>query len=574
MRFRLTPPLRIAAAGLLAVAGVLALVAAFAPRLSTPRASAAPIGQPFCANHAALCAERTNPWDAQGQYSGHDEPSLLFYSGTAGSGNTNHYQFTMPSDPPTPPNQAGTGGTWNFQLRPTFWFGMALCDDQSGPNVGGSSVGAQLPCTPNSDANIFTGTTPGAPDYLGLTPGTAFMEMQFYPPGWGNVGTGISCGPDNTHWCSAMNIDSDSANENTGVANNTACLSLTGEEYVNFALITKSGLSQAPADPLRQTAATFTTGADTLTYNSGDQVTVDMHDTPAGFQIAITDLTSGQSGSMTASTANGFGHPLYQPSAKTCSDEAYAFHPMFATSSERTRVLWAAHSYNVAFSDEIGHFEYCAKVNTGTKQTCGQNGVTDPGGNDGDEAPCFNLPVVTTTQTLPNLSGCTGTDSDFDGPEYANNWPGTLSDGTADASLHATPVRFTSPLFTRAPGAALKNYDRVAFETDLPRVEFATNPPCQRHVFNPADPSPGAGCVNPPVGAGFYPFYSTTTSAGGGCVWQEGGNFIPGTTNNFGGSSATEFGGLLVSVYPRTGPGVQGIYENFHNTLSGNPCQA
>ena len=36
---------------------------------------------------------------------------------------------------------------------------------------------------------------------------------------------------------------------------------------------------------------------------------------------------------------------------------------MYATSSEHTRVPWAAHSYNVAFSDEIGHFEYCDKAN-------------------------------------------------------------------------------------------------------------------------------------------------------------------------------------------------------------------
>jgi hypothetical protein len=572
MPSRLSPKLRIAAIGLLAVAGALALVAAYAPRQATQTASAAPVGKPFCATRPALCTERTHPWDAQGQYSGHDEPSLLFYSNTAGAGNSNLYQLTLPSDPPTPPNQAGSGGTWNFQLRPAFWFGMALCDDQSAPNPGGSSVGAQIPCTPNSDTNIFTGTTPGASDYLGLTPGTAFMEMQFYPPGWGNVGSGVSCGPDNTHWCSAITIDSDSENENSGVLNNNACLSAAGQEYVNFAMITKSGHSQAPADPLRQTLATFTTGPDTLTYNSGDQVTVDMRDTAAGFQIVIHDLTSGQSGSMTASIANGFGHPLYQPKAGRCADEAYAFHPMYATSSEKTRVLWAAHSYNVAFSDEIGHFEYCNTINTGNL-TCLQNGVTDPAGSDGDEAPCFNLPVVTTTQTYPNLSGCLGTDSDFDGPGYFNNWPGTLSDPALDASLHTTPVKFTSPLFTKSPGVAQKNYDRVAFETDLPRIEFATNPPCQRHVFNPADPSPGAGCVNPPVGAGFYPFYSTA-SAGGGCVWQLGGNFIPGTVNNFGGSSAAEFGNLLVSVYPRTGPGVQGIYENFHNTLGSNPCTA
>jgi hypothetical protein len=515
----------------------------------------------FCTTNAAYCTETVEPWNYAGQYTGHDEPSLLFYSNTAGAGNSDLYHLTLPSDPPTAPSQNGTGGTWNFQLHPTFWFGMAMCDDQSAPNPGGSSVGPQKLCTPNSDANIFTGTTPGHRDYMGLTPGTAFMEMQFYPPGIAAKPFGVSCG--NTQWCAAMTIDSDSLNENTGVVNNADCLSRTNQEYVNFALITKSGQSQGPADPLRQTAATFAAGPDTLVMNSGDQLAVNLRDTTDGFRVDITDSTLGQSGSMTASIANGFGHPLFQPTAATCSDEKYAFHPMYSTSSPSTRVLWAAHSYNVAFSDEIGHFEYCKQINVG-HATCASKGVTDPGGTDADDAGCFKLPVGGTSVTL---SGCTSTDADFDGPEYFNNWPGTLKNATADVLLHATPILFTSPLFN-----GTTNYDRVAFETNLPRIEFATTPPCQRHVFNPSDPSPGSGCVDPAPGASFYPFFTTGTTSGGQCVWQEGGNFIPGTTNNFGGNSATEYGNLQDQIYPRTGPEVQGIFETFHNTLGSNPC--
>ena len=65
---------------------------------------------------------------------------------------------------------------------------------------------------------------------------------------------------------------------------------------------------------------------------------------------------------MTASVANGFAQVNYDPTAATCTQTPYAFHPMYATSSEHTRVPWAAHSYNVAFADEIGHFEYCANA--------------------------------------------------------------------------------------------------------------------------------------------------------------------------------------------------------------------
>ena len=43
---------------------------------------------------------------------------------------------------------------------------------------------------------------------------------------------------------------------------------------------------------------------------------------------------------------------------------------MYSTSSPKTRVLWAAHSYNIAFSDEIGHFDFCTHIdaNSPTRQ--------------------------------------------------------------------------------------------------------------------------------------------------------------------------------------------------------------
>jgi hypothetical protein len=465
--------------------------------------------------------------------------------------------LTLPTDPPKLPNQAGTGGTWNFQLHPAFWFGMAMCDDQSAPNPGGSSVGAQIPCTPDSDSNIFTGTTPGAPDYMGLTPGTAFMEMQFYPPGWDSFGC------DQTQWCAALNIDSFSSNSNTGVPNNSDCLNRASEEYINFAFITKNGVPVGPPDPLDQTSATFTLTPDVLFFNSGDHLRVSLQDTTNGFQVVIQDLTTGQSGSMTASAANEFGHPLYQPSASTCADQFYTFHPMYATSSPSTRVLWAAHSYNVAYSDEIGHFEYCNAQSNGT---CTSAGVSDSGGVDGDDAPCLTAPAGTANHTV-SLTGCFGTDSDFDSPDYFNNWPGTSSNPGLDGTLHAAPVVFTSPLFNGS-----QNYSQVAFDNDLPRIEFATSPPCQRHVYNPSDPSPGTGCVDPAPGTTFYPFYNASSTKGR-CAWYEGGAFTPHNVYE-GITPSIEYGGLQEQIYPRSGPETQGIFETFHRTLSSNPCPA
>lgn len=292
--------------------------------------------------------------------------------------------------------------------------------------------------------------------------------------------------------------------------------------------------------------------------NSGDVLTVDMHDTPAGFQVVINDLTTGQSGSMTASIPNGFAQVKFDPTASTCTSIPYAYHPMYATSSEHTRVPWTAHSYNVAFADEIGHFEYCnaADPNTGG---CATPGITDPGGSDVDDSGCFNASDSTRIQ----LAGCLGTDLDFDGPEYGLTWPGTFSNPGQDHLVHATPVTFSSPLFTSS--GRLQNYNRVAFEADLPRIEI---PPfagsCNRTT--------GAGCVNPPPGASFYPIFSTRGGSGA-CLWQLGGTFIPGTMNTFGGSSSAEYGPLLFLTYANA-TGSSQRTNDFRQVLSNNPCTA
>jgi hypothetical protein len=84
-----------------------------------------------------------------------------------------------------------------------------------------------------------------------------------------------------------------------------------------------------------------------------------------------------------------------------------------------------------------------------------------------------------------------------------------------------------------------------------------------------------APCQNPPPGALFYPIF-TTRAVVGGCLWQEGGPSIPGTTNNFGGSSATEFSTTPEpAVYiggTSAAPSSQTKFENYRQILSSNPC--
>jgi hypothetical protein len=530
-----------------------------------------------CDEGGPLCAEVLDSIGYNGAYTGHDEPSLLFYSNAPGSGNHMSYLLKIPKDPPTLPTQDGTGGTFNFQLRPAFWVSVAICDDQSSPNPGGSGVGPNVPCKPDSDQNIYDSSDPNDAHFIGRHPGSAFMEMQFYPPGWFN-----GCGSV-TQWCSALNIDSFSTNANTGRINNASCLNqaLGGEEYINFAFITKSGVPVGPASPLLINGSTFTLTDDVLFYNPGDWLRITLQDTAHGLRITIHDLTTGESGSMTSSAANGFAQILYDPSGNCDTPDTLAahnlfsdFHPMYATSSEHTRVPWAAHSYNVAFSDEIGHFEYCNAVDT-EGGTCTTDGVGDadngrPAGAE-DDFGCYSAAFNALFGFVP-IGGCTSTDFDFDGVPYRLVWPGTLADVALDRALHSRPVQFTSPVFTDREGEQ-RDYSRVAFETDLPRIESNTNPPCQRHVANPADPNPGQDCVNPPKGADFYPIF-TTRAREESCVWQLGGANLPGTTHTFGGNSAAEYGPLLTLAYPIPGGAVTLRANDFRNVLSFNPCPA
>jgi hypothetical protein len=486
-------------------------------------------GAAFCQQHEYLCTE--NQYNYQnGKHIGHDEPSLLFYSSTPGAGNSSIYNLTLPKDPPKLPKPNGTGGTFNFQLHPAFWFGMAMCDTQSFPEFSNT-------CVADTDANIFDDSDPNAADYIGNHPGAAFMEMQFYPPGWVT-----SC--DATHWCAALTIDSYNFDPNHNVDNNSACVNSIGDETVNFAFITKSGVSDTAADPLNPVVIVPNPKTD-LFMNPGDNITLDMHDTTDGFEVVIYDNTTHRKGSMTASLANGFAQVNFAPNASTCTSAPYAFHPMYATSGPHTRVPWAAHSYNIAFSDEIGHFDYCGSVDP--------DGIcTQP--SEADHLQCFpgsESPRI-------KVGGCIDADLDFDGVSYLDDWPGTGATAAADKAFHPAPISFTSPLLNPAPGA-LENYDMSVFEADMP-------------VFEPScDISSGVGCTNPPAGAKFYPFYSIGNEKSGTCRWRFGGSSISGTVNTFG--DVLQYGNLLALIYPSMGAAVPSFVD-FQGTPQSNPCDA
>src|SRR5690242_75944 len=335
-----------------------------------------------------------------GHYVGHDEPDLGFFSNTPGSGNSMSYQMVLPKDPAGPASGTFSGPVHEFQLTPAIWFGLTMCDNESYPE--GTKV-----CKPDSNRNI---QVPPRPDHAGA----AFTELQFYPPGYAPA---ISC--DQTHWCAALTIDSLQAQFGAlhgpgsppGAIANPNC-----PEPVNFAYLTKSGTPIGPPGPDTQKNQSFNPTNAVLRMNQGDVITVNIHDTPAGLSAAVTDHSTGQSGSMVASVANDFRHILFDPVNLTCNGAPYAFHPMYNTaaaplaSGQPTAwTTWAAHTFNISESGEVGHFE--------------------PVNADGDDNFCVKGPLV---------PGCTDTDTDFDGYAYHPDWP----NGSAN---FATAAYFSSP---------------------------------------------------------------------------------------------------------------------------------
>src|ERR1043166_8261403 len=101
---------------------LLGAVGAFVPGAGSSSDNGRPLAL-SCDDNGSLCTEPLDPYNYEGTYIGHDEPALLFYSNTPGAGNNQQYQLTIPAESAKLPNQDGTGGTWNFQLHPTFWFG-------------------------------------------------------------------------------------------------------------------------------------------------------------------------------------------------------------------------------------------------------------------------------------------------------------------------------------------------------------------------------------------------------------------------------------------------------------------
>jgi hypothetical protein len=514
-----------------------------------------------------------------GHYIGHDEPSVKFLSGAANSGNTMTYFMRLPKNPAKPPTNTGSVTTY-AELSPAPWFGLPLCDPASYP---------QNPCTPDSDSNSGASNDSSAA-------GSAFTELQFYAPGFVPFQDNVSCS--STKWCIAMTIDSLEATFNFQFVNPNCT------EPVNFAYLTSDGVPGGPPSPQLADAATFTPNAHTLEVSSGDQLKVAISDPSSGFTATVTDLTTHETGFMTASSANGF----MNTNLNSCAGSPFTFHAEYATAAQQNQVPWAALEGGVLMEQEIGHSEVCASL--ASPHPFSTAGLHDGkvfdtcnGGNEGGakkgEGPCnpttgqchhaktegtsgpiacpssnaasgqlcefadgICLPQgtrtiiqnhVAVTVRMP-VNFCQANrfqngDLDFDGVGYQPTaWP----DGSSSTP---TSFRYAGPFDSSG-----NPYPQVQFETDAPGSEFLCN------VFT------GNLCLVPPLAAKFYPYWTLTSKAGqgltgltpkGACIWNFG-NTIAGVTTKalgkdaqYGSPDLARFGGTSASAV-RANPEISG----------------
>lgn len=496
-----------------------------------------------------------------GRYIGHDEPSVKFISHAPHSANDFSYVMKLSTDPTAAPTVSkGAHNVTDYaELSPAPWFGLPICDPRSYP---------QNPCVPDSNVNQSQINNPAAA-------GSAFMELQFYPPGYPPFIDAPSCS--STKWCAALTIDSLECTY--GFAScNPNCI-----EPINFAFLQRNGVPAGPPSPQLADVNTFTANAQTLEMNPGDVLKVAVKDTKAGLRTTVADLTTGQKGFIVASAHNGF----MDTKISSCAGVPFSFHAEYNTAAKRNQVPWSALEGGVLMEDEIGHFEVCStathRIGYSLTASNGQS-FNDPkvyqtcgGGNEpavGGEGPC-NLStgacVGSTTETgvacpvTDFLSGlnCEYSDAlcmragsrtiqvngspqtvswpvtscqqdyfqngdlDYDGASYLADWPN-------GSPRHPTSFQYIGP-FTKG-----KPYPKVQFETDAPASEIFCNT------------TTGVGCTVPPLKAAFYPFWTlgkATISAptkGGpttagpqlahkiGCAWNFGNTIAGVTVRSFG----------------------------------------
>ena len=187
---------------------------------------------------------------------------------------------TLPKDPSQKPKNDGSGGTWNFQLRPTFWFGLTLCDTESAPEF-------TKTCTPDSDANALEGLDPTAARLHGQASGQRVHGAPVLRTGLRPAVRGLRLQRE-----AVLRRDDDRQphhqhEQRTSATTRTAATtSSVATSRSTGRTSPRAAQSQAPANPLfTGTFDSFNPAAVNPDYNKdlmmnpGDRITIHMHDT-------------------------------------------------------------------------------------------------------------------------------------------------------------------------------------------------------------------------------------------------------------------------------------------------------
>ncbi|MBO0730258.1 MAG: hypothetical protein J2P57_13445, partial [Acidimicrobiaceae bacterium] len=258
----------------------------------------------------------------------------------------------------------------------------------------------------------------------------------------------------------------------------------------------------------------------TLLMNPGDHLQIHIWDAPvpsnpsqSALETSIKDLTTGKSGFMQASAANGF----MATDMTNCGGIPFNYEPEYRTAKLNNIVPWAADQLAVGTQFEIGHFEPCNSLSKPFSVNLAIAGVTDvtwnqcngvyekaaPGGDgtktaEPGDAFCYPKGDTHFGLSPPNtVTGCLDDvfqngDLDFDGSGYWTEWPTSTVPNTHPST------------FLQAPPTSVggNRYPNFQFETDAALSESTC------HFPNTT------GCVVPPPNAPgkFYPHWTLTKS--------------------------------------------------------------
>ena len=237
---------------------------------------------PHCYKTTALCAEPVDSIGYHGSYTGHDEPSLLFYSNTRARGTRTCTSLQVPSDPKVMPNQAGTARHLELPAPSGLLARHGAVRQPVRAGVHACRVHAE-----QRHQHLRRDERRGTRLHR-APPGHRVPRGAVLPTRLGTLASGRQLRRDQVV-CGDGDLQPAAEPEHRTL-NNIDCRRRAGDEPANFAFITKSGVrTRRRHRSARPTGRSRPSAATDLFMGSGDQLTVDLHNGAAGLVVTIND---------------------------------------------------------------------------------------------------------------------------------------------------------------------------------------------------------------------------------------------------------------------------------------------